>query len=215
MSEFNLQAELRLNWMQLMGELGVAEATAVSVWQRLVESYTEDGRFYHNLAHIRQTLRIAHDIREEAAHFTAVQLALWFHDIVYAPTQQDNEEKSAMLAAQSLFTLDLSEVVVGEVVRLILLTKTHMVMEQDSNGRVVIDADLSGLGVPAEAYAAYSEAIRKEYAFVPDEVYRNGRIQILQHFLQRPTIYYTEPMRLMFEAQARQNISNELAMLAR
>lgn len=213
MNDSNLQAELYLNWVRLMGELGLAEDTAVPVWQRLLAGYEEDGRFYHNLAHIRQTLRIAHDLREEAAHFTAVQLALWFHDIVYDPTQQDNEEKSAMAAAQSLFELNLAEVLIGEVVRLILLTKTHVVMEQDSNGRVVIDADLSGLGVPIEKYTAYSQAIRQEYAFVADEAYRNGRIQILQHFLQRPTIYYTEPMRLIFEAQARQNITNELATL--
>ncbi len=213
MNESDLQAELYLNWVQLMGELGVAEATAVPVWQRLLDGYGEDGRFYHNLAHIRQTLRIAHDIREEAAHFTAVQLAIWFHDIVYDPQQQDNEEKSAMAAGQALFALDLPEVLVGEVVRLILLTKTHVVMEQDANGRVIVDADLSSLGVPTEAYTAYSQAIRREYAFVPDEAYKNGRIQILQHFLQRPTIYYTEPMRLIFEAQARENISNELATL--
>lgn len=213
MNDKDVQAELYLNWVQLMGEMGVAEATAVPVWRQLAAGYAEDGRFYHNLVHLRQTLRVAHDIREEAAHFTAVQLALWFHDIVYDPTQQDNEEKSAMTAAQALFELDLAEVLIGEVVRLILLTKTHVVMEQDSNGRVVIDADLCVLGASAEGYAAYSQAIRQEYAFVPDAVYRNGRIQILQHFLQRPTIYYTEPMRLMFEAQARQNISNELAML--
>jgi predicted metal-dependent HD superfamily phosphohydrolase len=213
MNDSDMQAELYLNWVQLMGEVGVAEAAAVPVWRQLAAGYREDGRFYHNLAHIRQTLRIAHNIHEEAAHFTAVQLALWFHDIVYDATQQDNEEKSAMAAAQALFAIDLSEVLIGEVVRLILLTKTHVAMEQDSNGRVVIDADLSGLGVSAEAYAAYSQAFRQDYAFVPDAVYRNGRIQILQHFLDRPTIYYTEPMRLMFEAQARQNIANELAML--
>lgn len=214
MNDSDLQAELYRSWVQLMEELGVAEATAVPVWQRLLARYGEDGRFYHNLAHVGQTLQIAQNIREEAAHFSAVQLALWFHDIVYDPMRQDNEEQSAMAAGRALFELNLPEVLVGEVVRLILLTKTHVVMDQDTNGCVIVDADLSGLGVPVEAYTAYVQAIRQEYAFVPDDAYRNGRIQILQHFLQRSSIYYTEPMRLIFEAQARQNISDELAVLS-
>ena len=213
MNNLELQAELHLLWVQLLDGLGVAEETGIPVWEELLAEYGADGRSYHGLAHIYHTLQIAHDLREEEAHFTAVQLALWFHDIVYDPTRQDNEEKSAMVAGRSLFQWNIPEVVVGEVVRLILLTKTHVVLEQDRNGCVVVDADLSGLGVPPEMYDAYSQAIRQEYAFVPEDVYRNGRVQILQQFLRRPTIYQTEPMRLLFEAQARQNISNELATL--
>ena len=207
-------AKLHPVWVQLLSDLNVPENTAVSVWDDLLQRYSENGRFYHNLVHIDHTLQIAQDLQDEAADFRAVQLAIWFHDIVYDAKGQDNEEKSAMMAGRALFQWELDEALIAEVVRLILLTKSHVLLGDDQNGRVMLDADLSILGAPDASYDAYAQAVRQEYGFVADDVYRQGRTLILQQFLSRPTIFTTEPMRLLLEPQARQNIRRELASLA-
>lgn len=201
-------------WVQLLSDLDVAEETAVSAWSELVQRYSENGRFYHGLEHIYHTLRIAHDLREEAASFTAVQLAIWFHDVIYDAKAQDNEEKSAMMAGRVLFQWGIAEVIVAEVVRLILLTKTHTLIGDDKNGRVILDADLSILGASETIYNNYAQDVRLEYSFVADDIYRQGRLLILQQFLSRPTIYSTEAMRLLLEDQAKQNLRREIASLS-
>ncbi len=54
---------------------------------------------------------------------------------------------------------------------------------------------------------AYAQAIRQEYAAVPDELYRPGRRRVLEGFLARPQIYLTERLRALWEAPARANLS--------
>ena len=72
-----------------------------------------------------------------------------------------------------------------------------------------MDADLSILGSSFEAYANYARAIRKEYEFVPLELYCAGRITVLERFLGRSRIYQTLEFGARFEAQARQNLTLE------
>src|SRR5262249_31224626 len=74
--------------------------------------------------------------------------------------------------------------------------------------------DTSILGAPEEIYEVYSRAIRKEYSWVPDVLYREGRMKILNDFLGRERIYHTEEIRAKYETQARHNIAGEMRALA-
>lgn len=47
----------------------------------------------------------------------------------------------------------------------------------------------------------------------PDAAYRQGRKQVLQHFLSREHIYHTPLMRGQLEQQARQNLKQEMRLL--
>ena len=89
-------------WISLADELGLERQAAEAVWQALVAAYEADGRFYHNLTHIEQTLAVAEQLKAVAVDFTAVQLALWFHDVVYDPRRSDNEAQSAAFAERVL-----------------------------------------------------------------------------------------------------------------
>lgn len=62
-------------------------------------------------------------------------------------------------------------------------------------------------------YAAYSRNIRAEYIHVPLEQYRTGRAAVLQAFLSRPFLYFTELGRARWEAAARVNVVGEIALL--
>jgi predicted metal-dependent HD superfamily phosphohydrolase len=93
------------------------------------------------------------------------------------------------------------------------LTKRHETTDDDTAGRRLLDADLAILGTAAEEYDRYAQAIRREYAWVPEVDYRNGRGRVLGNFLQRKWLYFTEPMREQREPQARKNLRREIAWL--
>lgn len=78
----------------------------------------------------------------------------------------------------------------------------------------MLDADLAILSAPPEQYAAYAQAIRQEYGFVPDEAYGVGRTAVLQKFLARSPFYFTEWMRGAGDTAVQANLLRELAQLA-
>jgi predicted metal-dependent HD superfamily phosphohydrolase len=78
---------------------------------------------------------------------------------------------------------------------------------------VLVDADLSILGAPAEVYDRYAAAVRAEYAHVPADAWRAGRSAVLRSFLDRPAIFHTAAGRGRWEEAARANLGRERAAL--
>jgi predicted metal-dependent HD superfamily phosphohydrolase len=76
------------------------------------------------------------------------------------------------------------------------------------------DVDLSILGGKQKSFWQYEENIRKEYAWVPESIFRQKRIEVLQGFLDRPYIYYHETYREIFEEKARANLKKAIAKLS-
>ena len=74
------------------------------------------------------------------------------------------------------------------------------------------DADLSVLAAPALRYRQYADAVREEYASVPDDVFRPARARVLAALLDGP-IFHTEAGRQRWEAQARRNVGEETSEL--
>ncbi|MCP5095394.1 MAG: hypothetical protein GY943_07575, partial [Chloroflexi bacterium] len=93
---------LEEGWQSLAHEIGLSSTYADIVWPDIVTRYGENGRYYHTLTHIQHVLETAKTVKSLAQDWTAVQLAIWFHDIIYDPQSLDNEEKSAAFAAQTL-----------------------------------------------------------------------------------------------------------------
>ncbi|QXJ24594.1 metal-dependent phosphohydrolase [Actinomadura graeca] len=175
--------------------------------------YGEPHRRYHTREHLTAVLDLVDELAAHAADPGAVRLAAWFHDAVYDPERADNEERSARLAARMLADTDLADDDVGRVVRLVELTATHAPGADDRDGQVLCDADLAILGADPDRYAAYAAAVREEYAFVPEELYRAGRAEILNGLLALPALFHTPPARERYEGRARRNIQTELMLL--
>ncbi len=209
---FDLQ-EMRSRWVSLVGELGVSEHVADSVFGELAAHYQTDGRAYHNLAHVQQVLTSAEAVAGQAVDWSAVQLAIWFHDVVYVPGAPDNEAQSAHYARRMLQSWQLSEPIIQSVEQLILATALNGAAPHHPDAPLIQDADIATLGWPPDAYRGYAQAIRQEFAHVPEEDYRHGRSQILTHFLQKPRLYHTDHFFTHLEAQARVNIYQELQAL--
>ncbi|WP_131737751.1 HD domain-containing protein [Actinomadura roseirufa] len=176
--------------------------------------YGEPHRRYHTREHLVAVLDLVDELAGHAADPDAVRLAAWFHDAVYDPQRADNEERSARLAARMLADTDLPPAVVERVVRLVELTAAHDPREDDRDGRVLCDADLAILGADPARYAAYTAAVREEYAFVPEEIYRAGRAEILNGLLALPALFHTPEAKTRFEERARHNVQTELVLLA-
>ena len=213
MMEMRDDGRLLQRWLGLMDHFGMDETTARSLFGVVRGRYEEEGRFYHTLEHVRQVLATVERLAPYAEDVAVVKLAAWFHDAVYEPGAADNEARSARTLRQTLQPYPVPAAAVEEAARLILLTEGHEAAADDGNGHVLLDADLAILGAEPAAYRRYTQAIRREFAHVPEEAYRRGRAQVLRHLLAKDPLYYTPPMQEEREARARRNVRHELAML--
>ena len=177
----------------------------ISVEQR----YAERHRHYHNLTHVLDCLGKSATCREIQANAAGVDLALWFHDIVYRPARGNNEARSSELAAQ-LLSAHLPAETLRELQFHILDTE-HRAAPVSADGAVVVDIDLSILASDRETFGAYERNTRHEYWWVPGWLYRRKRAEFLRALLGRDSVFYTELFRQRFEEAARANIKRTLS----
>ncbi|MEL6624570.1 MAG: hypothetical protein AAFQ92_03540 [Bacteroidota bacterium] len=207
------QAKLHSQWHHLATRLSFGHKTAEDAWIFLNNHYQASQRHYHTLSHIGQMLQAWEALDQSWEDATALQYAIWFHDVIYTSYRKDNEKRSAETALRWAEALSVSSTWKAKVHQLILATQTHQLSSDDPDLPWMLDMDLMILGAEPEAYIAYTRAIRKEYRMYPDFLYRPGRAKVLDHFLQRPRIYYTDYFRDQLEAQARQNLADERKQL--
>ncbi|WP_240321128.1 hypothetical protein [Kordia sp. SMS9] len=183
-------------------------------WEEIKGFYGEEKRHYHNLNHISHMLHLAENDQKDLIDYDILQFAIWYHDIVYRATKSNNELKSAEFAQKRLKTLQIDPKKIENCTNLIISTKKHEILNaQNEDNAYLLDWDLAILGTPWERYLTYTQNIRKEYSMFPDFMYTKGRKKVLQHFLERPRIYYTEKYHSLWETIARENIQKELNLL--
>jgi predicted metal-dependent HD superfamily phosphohydrolase len=179
--------------------------------------YQADDRHYHSLAHIEAMLALAGDYRASLHDPEAVEAAIWFHDAIYNSRAKDNEARSAALAEKKLAGRTDAQRL-GRITAMIIATATHeMPQFGDENAArdaaLFLDMDLAILGATPDAFDAYEQAVRREYGWVEEPMWRAGRSAVLKNFLARPRIFHTEEFRQRFEAQARQNMARSIEAL--
>ncbi len=184
-------------------------------FDKLSEDYDKEGRYYHTMKHVEALLKWSNEYAAELRQKEVVDLAIFYHDVIYDPTRRDNEEKSAERAVQELTQLNFPREKIELVRQYILATKNHKVPAGQENTDIayMLDFDLSILGAPWEEYLTYSQNIRKEYQVIPDSLFLPGRMRLLQSFLDKPQIYYTTALHARLDAQARKNIAAEIQLL--
>jgi predicted metal-dependent HD superfamily phosphohydrolase len=208
-----MDLDLRRRWLALCHPFTPNESAAQAAFAALVAAYAKPHRAYHTLAHIAAVLGTLDTLRAEAHDWPALELAAWFHDVVYDPRRDDNEAQSAAVATRTLVGLGLPAPLIDHVAALIRQTQTHDPDPGDPDAPLLLDADLAILGAAPADYARYAAAIRREYAWVPEDQYRAGRAAVLRRFLQRPRMFHTERLYALLEAPARRNLAAELATL--
>lgn len=158
-------------------------------------------RNYHNKEHILQVLK------SNKTWNTTQMYAILFHDLVYSPISNTNEELSAKKAKEHLLSFNISDVDIGKVYQIILATKSHKATN-DREIDLVLDADCSILGSDREMYARYVTAIRKEYFMFNDDEYKEGRLKFLRSFKG-----FITPEYKVLDKKAEDNILFEIGLL--
>ncbi len=215
---------LRDSWRELFVRLlsppgDPSEANAV--FDEVIARYSEPHRRYHTVEHVTAVVTRVSEIGHHVwPHLGAdalrdslndVLIAAWYHDVIYDPTQSDNEDRSAELAIQHLTTCAFDHARISNIVDLILMTKGHRARTDQE--AILADADLWTLGGPPDEYRLYGRLIRHEYAHVSEDDWIRGRSVAMRTFLDRPTIFATRYGRAQREVQAQVNVTADVEAL--
>lgn len=190
---------LRLRWPAVWQRLGVSSFPYVG---ELMQRWAEPQRRYHTTAHLAHCLATydRNPLRD-----ARVELALWFHDVVYDPHASDNEERSADMARSVAVAAGLTSETIDVVAGCILATR-HREPPANAAQSLTLDVDLAILGETRRRFDHYDAAIRAEYAWVPEETYRRERGRILAGFTTRDDLFTTPWFRRRYMDQARANL---------
>jgi pantetheine-phosphate adenylyltransferase len=151
----------------------------------ILDIWNESHRHYHNLNHLNDLIRqINEDFadgeidQKEREKLTLVAL---FHDLIYDPKRNDNEEKSAEMfyrLCSEKYNLDLIEVN-----QIILDTKIHKPTSPLS--QKFIDYDMDICRRDFDELLDWEIGIRNEYNMYNDDEYKKGRIFFLEGVLDK------------------------------
>lgn len=185
-------------------------------FDQIAAAYTQEDRHYHNLQHLdacfheMQDYRASH-VLQGIDYFDEVEMALYLHDFVYDTKSAVNELESALWGAQMLRDAGADPMRIWRIFTMVMATfhSASSPIELPAC-QVTVDIDLSILGASPERFNEVSQAIRKEYAWVSEDLYRTNRTRMLNSFLQRERIYGTDYFFTKYEQAARRNL--ELAI---
>lgn len=199
-------------WQALLHSLGAAPET--ETFDRLAIAYAEKHRAYHTARHIGECLSLLDDVHDLADSSTEVECALWFHDAIYEPMSQSNEDRSAQWASDFLNRVGVSAESIGRIREHIMATR-HLPGALKGDSALVVDIDLVILGTGPARYHEFERDVRIEYRWVPDFIYRSKRVAVLQSFLDRPRIYHADPFFFKYEHSARRNLADAVQRLSK
>ncbi len=204
----------RARWTGLWNRLG-AQGDGLRIFATLAAAYAEPARSYHTAEHIRDCLA-QFDLSQSTAHCPdEVEAAIWFHDAVYLPGAPDNEDRSARLAQASLTDAGASARRPPAGSPCWCSPPVTWSSPAIRDAALLCDIDLSILGQSPEVFAEFEQRIRREYAWVPELVYRSARAEILAGFLRRASVYQTDYFRDRYEIPARNNLERMISQLTR
>jgi len=194
---------LRHRWQEFAQRSGI-KANADSEFETLMAHYFEKHRGYHNGLHILEGLEDLSEVRTKLYYPDDLEMALWYHDVIYNPKSGENEEQSAKFMAQALERMQVASFIEPSSA-LIIATKNHNAQEHDA--KYLVDIDFGILGKPWSRFQEYEAGIRQEYSESPDKVYNPKRKEIMQGFFAKSPLYKTEHFKQKYESQAKSNIS--------
>lgn len=203
---------LKPSWHRAWTAVG-ARGSGISLFEQLIERYSEGHRRYHTLQHLNECIQQFEATAPLAMRAGEVEIALWFHDAIYELRSSENELQSANWASKELLAAGVSTECAEAVHAMVLVTR-HAVMPATQDQQLLVDIDLSILGAPPERFAEYEAQVRQEYSWVPGILFRSKRKTILADFLARKTIYSTNHFQAQLETQARENLQRSIEQLS-
>ncbi len=196
-------------WLRTMDQFGLGRNEPTYDW--LKENYRGPTRAYHNFEHVEECLDRLERF-DGTVDKAELELAIWFHDVIYQSLATDNELKSAQAAVDFLESQEASPLLAQRVFDLIMAT-IHRNPPSNEREALIMDIDIAILGSDEQRYKKYCHAIREEYKVVPWELYKSSRRELLLKFLQRDRLFYTDYFFERLESKARKNLAEEIEEL--
>lgn len=151
----------------------------------ILDRWSESHRHYHNINHLNNLIAQINedyaDGRLNESEREKLTLTALFHDLVYEPDRNDNEEKSADIFYR--FCSEQHNVDLVEVKQMILDTKNHLPCTPLS--QKFIDYDMNICERNFDELLEWEEGIKEEYSMFSNEEYKSGRIKFLESILDK------------------------------
>lgn len=189
----------------------IQEVEVAGIVESVISEYESTTRHYHGLRHIAQCLKELDSMDGELFNRDAIEMAIWYHDIVYIAGSRENEGKSAQRLMSDLGRFE-SKISLQKIEQMIRATKHDVSVGVDADTKALLDIDLSILGKRYHDYDSYRYAVRQEFCNYSRFKFNFGRRRFLRRLLAGP-VFQTEEMKAKYEAPARQNIERELKEL--
>ena len=197
-------------WALTAKQLSLDDDTTQKFHASLYDAYSEVQRHYHSIQHIVECLEHFHQIKTYLDDTLSVELAIWFHDVIYNPQAHDNEQQSADYMQRMLKNV-LGAEQIAKIYAWILATKAHA-QTVDTDLAYLLDIDLAILASDPVRFAEYERQIRQEYAWVEPSLYVKKRQQVLRHFLETQPLYQTPFFQKCYERLAKRNLAQTLTV---
>lgn len=175
-------------WYNLLLEASKQVELNIFDLENTVNRYNELHRCYHNIDHLIEMINLIDAEVSDQEVKNTLFIAALFHDAVYNPRANDNEEKSAELALALINNKKEADLIA----KLVMLTKTHQIPPREEDpllfhlGSILIRFDLYGLyEADLNKMIENEKKIFREYGFVDYSIYKVERLKILDHFLQK------------------------------
>lgn len=209
---------LEARWLALASNLNIVTEHAARWWDEIHRCHSEPQRRYHTLEHLAELLSFLDSPFGEPIEThrrSLVELAIFFHDIVYDPKSATNEEDSADLYRRFAAEVGLPDSTSTTVSLWILWTKAHAAPAGTAEDALLfLDFDMAILSKPWKSYYLYAAQVRQEYEFIPEEVYRVKRPEYFRRQLSDTSHrFYLSKGLAHFEERARRNLARECELL--
>ena len=179
---------------------------SATIHQQLIDAYGEPHRRYHTLAHIEHCLAMFEQCKSLTANADALELAVWFHDVILEPGRSDNEARSAELYLQHSDQTQLNEL--RELVaRLIIATQHDGGAPEQADAIYMVDIDLSSFGLSWEEFQRDSQNLREECPGSSDAEYHRRQEAFRSALLTRESFFSSDFFTERYEQQAQENLS--------
>ena len=180
---------------------------SAAIHQQLIDAYGEPQRHYHTLEHIEHCLQQFELIRDDAQSLAVIELAIWFHDVIFAPGAKDNELQSAEHFA-TLTRGIFDDSIRDTVYQLIMDTRHDGSPISDGDSQLMVDIDLSSIGLPWPEFLRDCDNLRREMDFLTDQDYYPRHLAFQNALLARSAIYLSDFFKQRYEARARSNMQD-------
>lgn len=187
---------------------------SAGICKAIEDAYNEPGRHYHTMWHLHEVFESLDPYMKGHPYARAMELAVWFHDIVYSTDPEQyplNEARSAKKMIEILYRhqpewLEQIRSMHEQIylaVEMIVASKKHamaahwVLAKPDTGGllhasQLFLDADLAILASSPERVKEYDAQIGKEWGQLPGRESMSfclGRYEALSSFQQKESVF--------------------------